>query len=1269
MKKKGSSKRSFSAKRLLCVALTSFMLVVASLSYFLFLADDQINDNPYASSGIQKFIDLTTITKKQLWTNKTDGKLYFEKSIEQKFTAKTNNLGIIGVAFDLKEGLGQQNLAFRIKELESKDWHYENIYNSKQFLNNIPYPFGFPIIDTSKNKSYLFQIESLSESKDQISISRENNYFLSKYKYSKRELGNPKTILQFLLIKTQTRFELLTLDKLTLTLLFGLFPFIFYHFKYVEKIGLKKVIVYVKNEFLRIKKINNRKSIFYLATFFGILLFFITGLFTRGSNHFNLFFVPSQNDQFMDFFNVLRSLFDGPYATHHSIYPPLAILVYKVLIRSIPYDIAGMAAPVIRSTQSGTMAFLFYSLVTLVTFFALVMETKRGSRFEKYLFIFVIIFSAPFLFMFERANVIFIALLFSMVFIFFKDSKSKIIREVSFISLAMSAGIKLYPALFGLLLIKEKRYRDMVRLSIYCLISFIFPFFFIGGISQLPILVKSYFSTSDETTKWGFGYMTNIQNTVRVCFGFMGNFNNVPILVGKIISFVFLLMGIFSIFLKKSEWKTIAILTLLMILVPSISYEYALIFMLIPLILFLDQEKKEKFDKFYIICFVLIFVPLSFGGIDFLNNHFRQVQFLPITYEVLIQNIVMLAMLVVLIFEKFFKKIFNIIQKLLKKAIQKLANNSNKLYLMIPVLTILTYNLIYFNKYYPITEGWFSTYAWLINHGQFPYKDFYFFLTPLYLITMSIFMKLFGYSILYLRIFGIGIILLLTYFLYKNIEIIFGTTIAAFVTVVGMIYYQSGVAHVAYDFTQFVALYGLIQSYFLLKYVNCLNAKKNAKIRWVFLGGVFAGLTFLTKQSNGLMMATIPLVGLLFLVFSKRKNKFLKIGAYYLLGLAAPVIVISFWLLSNAAFSQFENQVFFNAISAKGGLSQIFFGWIMAMWNPNFIIRLVEILFIITIFGYWKYLFKKTKETKNNVSNLIMVFASLIMFFLVIFSLSGRVTKLSLLSEFGASGIGNITIAAISISIVIIITAVVFSLLKKPINKSLVLLSFVSLGFIYGNGTSAGLGENGAFIGFCLFVALLMKYKSFFNLGKIFIIIFCIGLSLQYIEIKYERPYYWWNVTSPDIRSNLYTTNKLSILHGLYTSSDNIKLLEEVSEEIKTSSTADDSILTFPNIPIFYLLTNRFPPGKTTVHWFDFLPDQLALKEAEAIRKNPPKVVVYLDLGTSVWEAHESLFRDGNLSGQRKIVEAFTNVIKSRNMHISRKYELANNVTLTVWRQ
>lgn len=584
---------------------------------------------------------------------------------------------------------------------------------------------------------------------------------------------------------------------------------------------------------------------------------------------------------------------------------------------------------------------------------------------------------------------------------------------------------------------------------------------------------------------------------------------------------------------------------------------------------------------------------------------------------------------------------------------------------LLPLSVIFIYNLIFFNRFYPITEGWFSTYAWLFNNGKFPYSDFYFFLTPFYLQLISLFTLVFGYSFLFLRIFGIIIILLMTYFLFKSLRIIFGSSISAFVTIVGVIYYQSNNAHITYDFIQIVSLFGIIQGYLLLKY---LDSKERDQLKFLLFAGLFGGLVFLTKQSNGLMISAFSLIGVLFISFLTDRKNIVKVILSYSVGFFVPLSITFFWLLLNSAFLQFSQQIFSQAVVAKGGLSQIFFSWFKGILTYNFFVRFKEIFLLFIFFGYWIYFFSsKSTRRISNSSNYLFIGSSFTFLLAIILPFFLNKETISQLSFLGITGVNNIIVAAISAPVILIIISIILFSLKKSFDKKLFLFSFISLGFIYGTGTSAGITEVGAFLGFCLFVGLMLKLKSFLGFGRIFIILFCLSFSLMLIEAKYQRPYFWWNADSPDIRAELKDTEKIKILRGIYTSAENLKLVNEVTEEIVKNSNEKDSVLTFPNIPIFYLLSNRTPPGKAVVYWFDFLPDSLALKEAELIEKSPPKVIVYLDLGPTVWEAHERLFRDGKPSGQRKINEAIKEVIKGQEMHVTKKYKLDNGVDLTVW--
>jgi len=170
--------------------------------------------------------------------------------------------------------------------------------------------------------------------------------------------------------------------------------------------------------------------------------------------------------------------------------------------------------------------------------------------------------------------------------------------------------------------------------------------------------------------------------------------------------------------------------------------------------------------------------------------------------------------------------------------------------LLIPVLF---YQILYYRSYFPITEGWFSTYAHLIRIGKIPYTDFYFLLPPLYPLHIALAQVIFGDEIIALRVIGLVITAGIEIVLFCILKRVFNRWIAAFTAAVGVIYYQSGNAYLGYDFTQFLTLYALLGTYFLLLYIDDRSdGERYGKSKlFLLLSGVFFASAALVKQSNG----------------------------------------------------------------------------------------------------------------------------------------------------------------------------------------------------------------------------------------------------------------------------------------------------------------------------------------------------------------------------------------------------------------------------------
>lgn len=368
---------------------------------------------------------------------------------------------------------------------------------------------------------------------------------------------------------------------------------------------------------VKFRKLDSVKKWFYGLMALGLFASLISILVTRGES-FKTILHGDENDMFMDFFNTIYYTKDGtPYQTG-VIYPPLAELFLYFLSLIIPKDIMASGAFGVRASQIGIMLYTVYTTITTSIFVLMIYKFKRGHSVERITLVFISLLSFPYIFQLERGNILLIAVLFSMVFIFFKDSKSKAMRELAYIFLAIAAGIKIYPAVFGLLLIQEKRYKDAIKTMIYGIAFAILPFAFFGGTSSISQLFKNFRKYTELFQNLGYGFFLDIKNTVMMVFHIFDNTQPYTVQIGIYITFIFVAFALMSLFYTKENWKKIAICTLLLIAAPGGSVVYTLLFMTAPLILFLDSKlQRRKLDYAYVALYVMMFVPWTYGARNF----------------------------------------------------------------------------------------------------------------------------------------------------------------------------------------------------------------------------------------------------------------------------------------------------------------------------------------------------------------------------------------------------------------------------------------------------------------------------------------------------------------------------------------------------------------------------------------------------------------------------------------------------------------------------
>lgn len=207
-----------------------------------------------------------------------------------KLIAKENNLGAIAIRLHNFHGGGveEDRIIFRLKQEGEKNWYYEHEYTGGQFHELDLFPFGFPIISNSQNKTYVFEIISrYGYNLTSLELTNQNPIVVSQYQFPKSSLIHNPSLLQTF-IKKKVTYQLQNLDVKLLLIVYPI-PLLLYLFG-LSKIGRSlymPLVSYLK----KVKRKNARgKIIAYIADSFsiydGIVLFvlLIDVFFINGPN-------------------------------------------------------------------------------------------------------------------------------------------------------------------------------------------------------------------------------------------------------------------------------------------------------------------------------------------------------------------------------------------------------------------------------------------------------------------------------------------------------------------------------------------------------------------------------------------------------------------------------------------------------------------------------------------------------------------------------------------------------------------------------------------------------------------------------------------------------------------------------------------------------------------------------------------------------------------------------------------------------------------------
>ncbi len=364
---------------------------------------------------------------------------------------------------------------------------------------------------------------------------------------------------------------------------------------------------------------------FYVFVFIGIIaIMFCLWLigFTQDyqGEQANVFFLKTA-DYNADFNNVAKySSSPNPYIADPSAlaergYMPLSYVIMRLFSNMADYQNLSAAEAGFSTTSLVMSSFAAFFMCAIL--FLQLYEQKTGAKGIKFGVAVTIVLSGAFMRAFERGNLIMLALVCVLFFIMNYNSKNKAVKELALIALAVSAALKGYPAVLGILLLYEKRWKEAARLVAYGIMLVFIPFLFIeDGFYNIPDLIRNMAANSEFYSQLNEGWRFGLR---YLLFAFLDAESGKSVYdIMKIITYVFFILSLIAAPFMKTQWKKYALLLLPVILLPDNSGGYCILYTLPFFIMFLNQEQHDKRDIVFLVLFILIFNPYQ---IPFLSGY------------------------------------------------------------------------------------------------------------------------------------------------------------------------------------------------------------------------------------------------------------------------------------------------------------------------------------------------------------------------------------------------------------------------------------------------------------------------------------------------------------------------------------------------------------------------------------------------------------------------------------------------------------------------
>lgn len=517
--------------------------------------------------------------------------------------------------------------------------------------------------------------------------------------------------------------------------------------------------------------------------------------------------------------------------------------------------------------------------------------------------------------------------------------------------------------------------------------------------------------------------------------------------------------------------------------------------------------------------------------------------------------------------------------------------------LVLALILVGLFDFMLSKSVFPITDGWWETYAWLIQEGLSPYRDFSLKLTPLYVYYNLFLIKIFGIQYYELKMIAIALHSVGAAGVYFWLRRFVGAFSAGLGTIIAVSLVMSNPVYLSKDYHTLVLVLTAL-TMLTISFAGTISGISFWQLlSRVTISSLLCGVILLTKQNIGIFFSFgifLYWISCLYKVEDKKNIKIIFFGLTFVLFFLMPALLLT--LTTNADW-----LTVFIKNDSKGGLFVTIFRF--ALDKNSLKVEFLAVGIVLVTFLYQK--------TKNYIVlpkqfNLPIIKNYFFIFFVLV--VMGSVNFL-----------GGMLILAAALAWPILRILI----LEKNNYSSLLALPLYAIAYC---GTQTA-GYN--FVSLELLLALMtaeiinIKADLKFQNYKIYSILAPLAFIYMMTPKIAGSTYNWWGLKTDSILDEHAKNLPFKELKGIETDIQTSKMFKEISD-VKEHIEEKDTIFAYPSIPIVYQLLGK-KPLVAPVLWFDVAGSGDGRDVIRNLNVSKPKYIFWLRPPWGVYVGHFSL--------------------------------------------